>query len=96
MEVYQMLPEGTFAEVIDGYLYVSPAPTPKHQIIVGDIYEQISAYPGRIRSDEQLSLLVMCSLMNIQRCPTRYHFHHISKPVDSERRRDTWSSRSFS
>ncbi|MBT1706322.1 hypothetical protein [Chryseosolibacter indicus] len=26
MELYKMLPEGTIAEVIDGALYMSPAP----------------------------------------------------------------------
>lgn len=31
MEVFKMLPEGTLAEVIENVLYMSPAPTPKHQ-----------------------------------------------------------------
>ncbi|MBS1556334.1 MAG: Uma2 family endonuclease [Bacteroidetes bacterium] len=31
MEVYKMLPEGTLAELIDGQIYMSPAPTNKHQ-----------------------------------------------------------------
>ena len=31
MEVYQMLPEGTLAELINGQLYMSPAPSNKHQ-----------------------------------------------------------------
>jgi Uma2 family endonuclease len=34
MEVFKMLPEGTLAELINGNLYMSPAPTPKHQRIV--------------------------------------------------------------
>ncbi len=31
MEVYKMLPEGTLAELINGQLYMSPAPSNKHQ-----------------------------------------------------------------
>jgi Uma2 family endonuclease len=34
MEVYRMLPEGTLAEIIDGNLYMSPAPTLDHQDII--------------------------------------------------------------
>lgn len=33
MEVFRMLPEGTLAEVIENALYMSPAPTPRHQKI---------------------------------------------------------------
>ncbi len=31
MEVYKMLPEGTLAELINGQIYMSPAPSHKHQ-----------------------------------------------------------------
>lgn len=31
LEVYRMLPEGTLAEVIDGFLYMTPAPNLSHQ-----------------------------------------------------------------
>lgn len=31
LEVYRMLPEGTLAEVIDGFLYTTPAPNLSHQ-----------------------------------------------------------------
>ena len=37
MEVFKMLPEGTLAEVIDGTLYMSPAPNSAHQDIVSDL-----------------------------------------------------------
>lgn len=31
-------------ELIDGELFVTPAPTPKHQEIVGELYSRLSAY----------------------------------------------------
>src|SRR5688572_1741614 len=33
MEVYKMLPEGTLAELIEGNIYMSPAPSLNHQEI---------------------------------------------------------------
>ena len=44
MEVFQMLPEGTLAELIENSIYMSPAPTPKHQRIIRKISFAISAY----------------------------------------------------
>lgn len=41
MEVYKMLPEGTMAELIDGFLYMSPSPTARHQEIVSNILEHL-------------------------------------------------------
>jgi Uma2 family endonuclease len=38
MEVFQMLPKGTLAEVLNGSLYISPAPSIKHQRITGKIF----------------------------------------------------------
>jgi Uma2 family endonuclease len=38
MEVFKILPEGTLAELIDGSIYMSPAPTPQHQRIIGKLY----------------------------------------------------------
>jgi Uma2 family endonuclease len=34
MEVYKMLPEGTLAELINGQIYMSPAPTNRHQRVL--------------------------------------------------------------
>jgi Uma2 family endonuclease len=41
MEVFQMLPEGTLAELINGSLYMSPAPTTNHQKIIRDLFLKI-------------------------------------------------------
>ncbi|HYG03001.1 MAG TPA: Uma2 family endonuclease [Chryseosolibacter sp.] len=41
MEVFQMLPAGTLAEVIDGTLYMSPAPNTNHQRTLANIYSQL-------------------------------------------------------
>lgn len=38
MEVYEMLPEGTLAEVINNVLYMSPAPTFEHQRILSRLH----------------------------------------------------------
>lgn len=42
MEVYEMLPEGTLAEVIDGILYMSPSPVAIHQIVQGEIFRLLA------------------------------------------------------
>lgn len=44
MEVFRSLPEGTLAELIDGNLYISPAPTPKHQRIIRRLTIAISSF----------------------------------------------------
>jgi len=44
MEVYRMLPEGTRAEVIDGLLYMSPAPTLDHQALISELLAQIHTH----------------------------------------------------
>lgn len=41
MEVYQMLPEGTLAELINGNLYMSPAPTKQHQQVLRNIFVRL-------------------------------------------------------
>ena len=42
---YCLLPDdGKQYEVIDGELFVTPAPTPKHQEIAGELYALLSAY----------------------------------------------------
>lgn len=42
MEVFKMLPEGTRCELIDGIIYISPAPTTSHQgtlfLLTGQFY----------------------------------------------------------
>lgn len=45
MEVFELLPTGTLCEVINNTLYMSPAPTPKHQRLSGQIH---SAFARRI------------------------------------------------
>ncbi|MCI0750741.1 MAG: Uma2 family endonuclease [Flammeovirgaceae bacterium] len=52
MEVYKMLPEGTLAEVINGTLYMSPAPSTEHQRIILKIITQMSAFVEQHRSGE--------------------------------------------
>jgi len=42
MEVFKMLPEGTLAELINGSIYMSPAPSPKHQRLIGKLYKLLS------------------------------------------------------
>jgi Uma2 family endonuclease len=44
MEVYQMLPEGTLAELIDGIIYMSPFPVAIHQIVQGEIFRKLGNY----------------------------------------------------
>lgn len=41
LEVYQTLPEGTLAQLIHNQIYMSPAPTSSHQVILGRIYNQL-------------------------------------------------------
>jgi Uma2 family endonuclease len=52
MEVYKMLPEGTLAELIDGSLYMSPAPTTKHQRIIGEVFKKLSSFTESHRLGE--------------------------------------------
>src|SRR5690606_41768587 len=44
MELYQMLPEGTLAELINGSIYMSPAPTPRHQSVIRELAFAILNY----------------------------------------------------
>jgi Uma2 family endonuclease len=44
MEVYKMLPEGTLAELINGQLYMSPAPNTNHQRVSGKIGFLLRSY----------------------------------------------------
>jgi len=44
MEVYEMLPEGTLAEVINNILYMSPAPTFEHQRLLSRLHTSMNTY----------------------------------------------------
>lgn len=44
LEVFQMLPEGTLAELINGSLYMSPAPTSDHQRVIRKLAFAISTF----------------------------------------------------
>jgi len=44
MEAFELMPEGTFCQLINDVLIMSPAPTPNHQSISGIIYEEISGF----------------------------------------------------
>jgi Uma2 family endonuclease len=54
MEVYNMLPEGTLAELIDGILYMSPSPVSIHQIVQGEIFRRLGNYV----EDHDLGILI--------------------------------------
>ena len=44
MEAFELMPEGTFCQLINDVLIMSPAPTPNHQSALGIIYEEISKF----------------------------------------------------
>ena len=44
LEVYEMLPEGTLAEVINNILYMSPAPTLEHQRLLSKLHTIMNSY----------------------------------------------------
>ncbi|MGC4038147.1 MAG: Uma2 family endonuclease [Chitinophagaceae bacterium] len=44
MEVFEMLPEGTLAEVINNVLYMSPAPSFEHQDLLTELVVEIRAF----------------------------------------------------
>lgn len=54
MEVYKMLPEGTLAELINGILFMSPAPKVNHQRTVGKLFNQISVFTEQRELGETL------------------------------------------
>lgn len=43
-EVFEMLPEGTLAEVIDNTLYMAPSPLFEHQDVVGELCSAIRVH----------------------------------------------------
>ena len=44
MQVFRNLPEGTLAELIDGILYMSPAPTTYHQLVIGTLHRVLANF----------------------------------------------------
>jgi Uma2 family endonuclease len=44
LEVFEMLPEGTLAEVIDNTIYMPPSPDFWHQDTLGDLYTDLNTY----------------------------------------------------
>lgn len=44
LEVWESLPEGTLCQLINNKLIMSPAPIDIHQVILGEIYIEISLY----------------------------------------------------
>lgn len=44
MEVYENLPEGTLAQLINNQIIMSPAPTNSHQQIVGEVFNQLFTF----------------------------------------------------
>jgi Uma2 family endonuclease len=46
MEVFKLLPEGTLAEIINGELYMSTAPTTEHQRIIRELSFAIFDFAG--------------------------------------------------
>ncbi|MBS1669482.1 MAG: Uma2 family endonuclease [Bacteroidetes bacterium] len=44
MEVFEMLPEGTLAEVINNKLYMSPAPNFEHQDLLGNLHTDMNVF----------------------------------------------------
>ena len=43
-DVFQMLPEGTLAEVIENQLFIAPSPSPFHQETSGNLFIEISLF----------------------------------------------------
>ncbi len=44
MEVFNSLPEGTFVQLIENNLIMSPAPLTRHQVMIKEIYPELSMY----------------------------------------------------
>jgi Uma2 family endonuclease len=43
-DVFQMLPEGTLAEVIENQLFMAPSPSPDHQETSGNLFTDINVF----------------------------------------------------
>ncbi len=44
LEVFESLPEGTLAQLINNQIYMSPAPNTKHQIVLSEIFNSLFNY----------------------------------------------------
>lgn len=44
LEVFESLPEGTLAQLINNQIYMSPAPNVKHQILLAEIFNSLFNY----------------------------------------------------
>ena len=44
LEVFQMMPEGTLAEIIENQFFMSPAPNPFHQRVSGNLFTSINVF----------------------------------------------------
>lgn len=44
LEVFERLPEGTAAQLVNNQIVMSPAPTPAHQLVVGEIHAQLHRF----------------------------------------------------
>lgn len=44
LEVYQSLPEGTLAQLINNQIFMSPSPTNSHQKVLDSIYRQLGNF----------------------------------------------------
>lgn len=44
MEVFNSLPEGTMVQLIENNLVMSPAPLDRHQVLIDEIYPELSIY----------------------------------------------------
>ena len=56
VEVFKLLPEGIFCQVIDNVIYMSPAPTFEHQNIVAEIITLIRLYVRKMNLGKCVSL----------------------------------------
>ncbi len=50
MEVFEMLPEGTLAEVINNLIYMSPSPDFDHQYLLSNLHTDINIFTRKFNS----------------------------------------------